>query len=561
MCDGHQKVIVKGEGLTIDDVYNVARNRYIVEIPDNVKEKINKFREGLEEVIKKNLENPYYGITTGCGDLKDTRLKPNEWQEWENTRSDQDFRKYMNALEDYQERYIKAHNCGTGNPLPEDVVRAAMVIRLNSFAKGLSGVTLDLVEILANLLNEGVTPWVLEEGSVGASGDLVPLAMVGATIMGLDGAKAYYKGKLLDAKDALLQAGLTPLRLKAKEAMALTNGANFIAAIAALSIKDVENLLENANIGLALSLEAISGETDAFSEFIINARPHEGTKIVAEKVRELIENSELMTLDAQRKRAKSDDYYRVQDRYSFRCAPHVHGAAYEALWKLRKIVEIEINSATDNPLIEEKSGNYRIYSGGNFHGQPLAVAIDYMKIALTGLSGISERRIFSLLDKNLNFGLPADLAIDPKGGDTGLMLAQYAAAARVAENKVLSTPSSVMSIPTSANQEDFVSMGMNGALHLRKIIHNTQVVIAIELLTALRALQIIRCDFKFKTKCNKNDGGESLKGLKIGKGTEKVYEYLNKKLPKPDKDEYLRTSIEKLIEIIRNGELIKIHNV
>ena len=545
-----KEIDLTGENLKIEDIVAIARNGYKVVIPPNIVKRIEHFRRGLEEVIKRNPNKSFYGITTGCGDLKDARLKKKEALDFINNPTDENFTRYMVALEDYQERYIKAHNCGTGNPLPEEVVRAAIAIRLNSFAKGYSGVTLELVKLLEKMLNKNVTPWVLEEGSVGASGDLVPLAMIGATAMGFENAKAYYDGKLLSAKEALKQAGLTPIRLKAKEAMAITNGANFIAAIAALSIKDSETLLQNATIALALSLEAISGEIDAFSDFIVNARPHNGTKKVALDVRKLIDGSLMMSKDAQKIRYKIEsgkegrDYARVQDRYSFRCAPHVHGAAYEALWKLREIIEIEINSATDNPLIEEKNGEYRIYSGGNFHGQPLAVPIDYLKIALTGVSLISNKRIFSLLDRSQNFGLPADLAMDKEGGDTGLMIAQYAAAARAAESRIMSTPSSIMSISTAANQEDFVSMGMNGALHLRKVIHNTQIVISIEILTALRAIQIA-----------KEMLPENL--TQLGRGTSILYEYLNNILPKPEKDTYLRTDIERVYELVKSGELIK----
>jgi len=578
-----------GKNLTIEDVINVAVNGFTVNYPDKIKERISKFRKGLGNYIRDNPEKPVYGVTTGCGDLLGYGLKKSAWEKyckvWEKYKNDPDnsirkdaFEKYLKALEDYQDRYIKAHNCGTGNPLPIEVVRAAMVIRLNSFAKGHSAVRLETCQLMIDMLNKGVTPWVLEEGSVGASGDLVPLAMIGAVLLGLPKAKAYYNGRLMSAKKALKKAVLKPIKLGAKEAMALTNGSNFIAALAVFAIRDVELLLKNASIATALSLEAIRGEKDAFSENVADARPHEGHKKVSQQIMNLLKRSQRITKESQKVpfpgqinkeqiekieayKEKIEDQEikgiidsllkganiageKVQDRYSFRCVPQVHGAVYQALEELKRVVTIEINSATDNPLFfDDGSGKFHVESGGNFHGQPLAVAIDYLKIALTSLGLISNKRIFSMLDKSQSYGLPGDLAVNPSEGDTGLMLAQYAAAARAAESRVLSTPDSIMSISTAANQEDFVSMGMNGALHLHKIIYNTQIVVAIEILCALRGLQMTYNSLKLEQQ--------------LGQGTDKVYAHLNKLLPPVKQDQYIRTDMEKVIELVKSGELVK----
>jgi histidine ammonia-lyase len=584
------KVELKGENLTIEDVINVAEKGYKVEYPRDIKKKISKFRKGLENYICEHPDKPVYGTTTGCGDLLGYGLKKSAWEKycevWKKYKSNPNnsermeaFKKYIEALEDYQVRYIKAHNCGTGNPLPIEVVRAAMVIRLNSFAKGHSAVRLETCQLMIDMLNKGVTPWVLEEGSVGASGDLVPLAMIGAVLLGLPEAKAYYNGKLMSAPEALERAGLKPIKLGAKEAMALTNGSNFIAALAVFAIRDVELLLKNASIAAALSLEAIRGEITAFSENIANVRPHEGHKKVSQQIRNLLEGSQRITkesqkvpfpgqinkeqiekIEAYKKKIKDQEIKgiidnllkganiageKVQDRYSFRCVPQVHGAVYQALEELKRVVEIEINSATDNPLFfDDGSGKFHVESGGNFHGQPLAVAIDYLKIALTSLALISNKRTFSMLDKSQSYGLPQDLAFNPSEGDTGLMISQYAAAARAAESRVLSTPDSIMSISTAANQEDFVSMGMNGALHLHKIIYNTQIVVAIEILCALRGLQMTNHLLPNHLQ-------------RLGRGTGKIYAFLNNQLPPVKQDQYIRTDMEKVIKMVRTGELVR----
>jgi histidine ammonia-lyase len=525
--DGDKKML-DGKSLRIEDILAVAEKECLTGYPEEVWKRISEFRKELEKQLVEHPEIKIYGVNTGCGDLKDEDITPA-------------------SLEEYQRRYIRAHNCGTGNSVPVEVVRAAMAIRLNSFAKGYSAVRPETCRLMIDMLNEDVTPWVLEEGSVGASGDLVPLAMIGAVLLGISEAKAYYKGNLLSAPDALREAGLEPTNIGAKEAMALTNGSNLMAAVLVFAVRDAEILLKSASISMALSLEAIRGETNAFSDFIANTRPHKGQKETTRQIRNLLESSRRATPEAQKAEFPHQDpstaKERVQDRYSFRCAPQVHGAVYEAIEKLKEVLLIEINSATDNPLVFKEGDIFKSQSGGNFHGQPLAVVTDYVKCAMTGLALISNKRAFSMLDKAESYGLPKDLAADPKRGDTGLMIAQYAGAARAAECRVLSTPASVMSISTSANQEDFVSMGSIGAVHLAKVIYNAQIVVAIELLCALRGIQMTQDYLPPPLR-------------HMGRGTARVYDFLNGVLPPVSEDQYLRSDIEEITKIVRTGKLV-----
>lgn len=570
----HNIVRLDGTTLSIDDVINVAEsdaeNTYSVAFAAGIEEKIRATRKQLEYQLDTYPEIEVYGTNVGAGDLKDNRVS-------------------RASAEDQQERYIKAHNCGTGEPLPKEIVRAMMVIRLNSFARNLSAMRWETCALMVDMLNKGVTPEILEEGSVGASGDLVPLAMMAAVMIGLPEAYAYYEGKRLPGPQAMAEAGIEITKLGAKEAMGLTNGSNFLAAFGAFAVRDAELLIKNASISSALSLEAIRGEKDAFSELINKSRRHKGQTRIAKQIRELIEGSKRTTVKAQKEQFPTQHLDtvkgRVQDRYSFRAIPPVHGAACEAIAKLKRTIRIEINSATDNPLfLEEEINSPHVqsklegisdsnntltldklqvddnlngrllcdYSGANFHGQPLATVIDYAKLSLTGLALITDKRTFSLIDKDLNYGLPKDLAVNPRNGDTGLMIAQYAGAARVAENRVLSTPASVMSISTSANQEDFVSMGSIGAIHLRRVIRNTRIVVAIELLCALRGLQMSH-DYL----------PEPLRAL--GAGTSRAYEFLDKEMPlardekgEPLGDTYLKTDIDRMIGFVKDGSLVNL---
>ncbi len=529
-------VSVKGKGLSLEQVRAVALEGARVQIPDSIRRKIAKNRSQLEQQIRDFPEIAIYGTNRLHGDLKDIPVP-------------------LDAIAEYQVKYIKVHNCGTGAALTEAEVRGIMLIRLNSFAKAMSGISLAVCDQMVDMLNAGLSPWILEEGSVGASGDLVPLAMMGATMIALPESKAWYKGKLMDGPKALKAAGIEPLVLGAKEAMGITNGSNFMASIAALAALRAENIMKNASICAALSLEAIRGEKIPF-DALINEQSdrHEGQLAIARHLRALLKGSKRTSLAAQRAAFgnRPAGAERVQDRYSFRAVPQIHGAAWEALLHLKKTLEVEINSATDNPLFDfaekdKSTGGVKFASGANFHGQALATVVDYLKLAITSVGLVSDKRAFSLLDKNLNFGLPADLAQDTHKADGGLMITQYAGAARAAENRVLSSPASVMSVSTAANQEDFVSMGSLAVLHLKKILQNLETLLGIELLCATRALQLTQDWLPSKL-------------AKLGTETSKIHKFASQQeqLGTDTSDHYLRHDMEKAREIIASGILLSL---
>ncbi len=531
------KINLTGKHLTLKDLHTIAHSNATVIVSSTLENKIKSQRKKLEAQIKDFPEIPIYGTNRLHGDLKDVAV-PYE------------------LIEEYQEKYIKVHNCGTGAPLSVPEVRAMMTIRLNSFLKGHSGISWNTCKMLIEMLNKGVTPWVLEEGSVGASGDLVPLAMIGAVMIALPEGKAYYKDTLLSAKDALKKANIQPVRLGAKEAMGLTNGSNFIASVATLSVLQAESILNHASVSMALSLEAVRGEKRAFSELINEQSDrHPGQIAIAKQIRALIKGSMRTTKEAQEIQFSHErNKERVQDRYSFRCTPQIHGTTYEAIEKLKQTLLIEINSVTDNPIFDfekptttivngKKVSSVTFASGGNFHGQLLASPIDYVKMTLTSLGIASDKRTFSLLDEHLSYGLPGDLALDMSRADAGYMIAQYAGAARVAENRVLSTPASVMSVSTAANQEDVVSMGSVGVIHLKKIIKNLETLLAIELLCATRAIEITQDKLPAKLRI-------------LGIGTSKAYKKISQTLGIYKGDTYIRTEIEKVRTLIQSGSLL-----
>lgn len=522
--------------MTLQQIYQVAVEGAKVELSQSVRKKIKQYRQQLEDQIREHPEIAIYGTNRLHGDLKDLPVA-------------------AEANAEYQVKYIKVHNCGTGAALEVAEVRAIMLIRLNSFAKCMSGISLAVCDQMVAMLNKGLTPWVLEEGSVGASGDLVPLAMMGATMIGLPEAKAWYEGELLEAPAALKKAKIAPVVLGAKEAMGITNGSNFMASIAALATIRAERVLKNASICAALSLEAIRGEKIPFDTLINEMSDrHEGQIAIARQMRTLLKGSTRTSIEAQCAAFgdRGPGTERVQDRYSFRAVPQIHGAVWEAIEQVKKTLLVEINSATDNPLFDfsardENTGGVLFASGANFHGQALAVVVDYLKIALTSLGLVSDKRSFSMLDKHLNFGLPADLAKDTASADGGLMITQYAGAARAAENRVLASPSSVMSVSTAANQEDFVSMGSLGVLHLKKILHNLETILGIELLCSVRALQL-------------TEGWLPKRLSRLGLGTRKAYSIASRSEHLGDQvdDHYLRTDMEMAKSLICEGKLLAI---
>jgi len=507
----HKEVRVDGKTLTIEDVVEVAYGRARVSIPESVKLRVKKSRRLLEELLEKG--ETIYGVNTGFGALSNTQISREE-------------------LKQLQTNLIRSHAAGVGETLGAEVVRATMLLRANTLAKGYSGVRLEVLETLVEMLNKGVHPIIPAKGSVGASGDLAPLSHMVLVLMG-EG-EAEYKGEILSGKEAMEKAGIKPVQLDFKEGIALNNGTQLMTAIAALTVHKAENLIKTAEMAAALSMEALLGVSDALDEKIHKVRPHTGQAITAKNIRALIEGSKLV----QTGKEAMAKIGRPHDAYSLRCTPQVVGAARDAIAYARKVVETEINSVTDNPLVFPEEGV--CLSGGNFHGQPIAIAMDMLGIALTMVGNLSERRIARLLDEKLSNGLPAFL-IPPqakKGLNSGLMTAQYTAAALASENKVLAHPACVDSIPTSANFEDFVSMGTTAAQKAAKILENTEYITAIELLCAAQAIEY--------------RGPENL-----GKGTRKAYKAIRKAVPPVREDRVLSEDIEKIKQIIVEGALLK----
>jgi histidine ammonia-lyase len=401
---------------------------------------------------------PVYAVNTGVGLLADVRVPPEE-------------------LEQLQRNVVRSHCCGVGDPLARDEVRAMMLIRANVLAKGFSGIRPLVAERLCDLLNRGVTPVVPSQGSVGASGDLAPLAHIALVLIG-EG-EADFDGARYPGAEAFRRAGLEPIVLASKEGISLVNGTQAMLAVGCLQLREAETLADSADTICAMTVDGLRGTPRAFDPQLHQLRPHPGQVKSAANLTKLLEGSGI--------RESHIGCRRVQDAYSLRCAPQVHGAVRDTLAEARRGFEIELNSVTDNPLVIGEE----IISGGNFHGEPLALQLDAMAVALTVLAGISERRIDRLVNPALNEELPPFLTNHP-GLESGFMILQVTAAALVAENAVLAHPASTGSITTSGNKEDFVSMGMTSALKLKQVVRNTRNVLAIELLTAVRALDCLR---------------------------------------------------------------------
>jgi histidine ammonia-lyase len=448
-------VVLDGESLTISQVVEVARSSQLVALADAAVELMNASRAVVDRLAAG--EEPVYAVNTGVGLLADVRI-PRE------------------DLDRLQRNVLRSHAAGVGEPLPRDVVRAMMLVRANVLAKGLSGIRPVVAERLCDLLNHGVTPVVPSRGSVGASGDLAPLAHMALVLIG-EG-EAEFQGSVMPGGEALRRAGIPPLDLHPKEGISLINGTQAMLGIGCLELEAAAVLADAADVVCAMTLDALRGTPRAFDERIHLARPHPGQIESAARLRRLLEGSEI--------RQSHITCRRVQDAYSLRCAPQAHGAVRDALAEARRVFSIELNSATDNPLVFGDE----IRSGGNFHGEPLALQLDFLAIALTALSSISERRVDRLVNPALNEHLPPFLAGNP-GIESGLMMAQVTAAALVAENRVLAHPASAGSITTSGNKEDFVSMGMTAALKLQSVVKNTRAALAIEALAAARALDLL----------------------------------------------------------------------
>jgi len=499
-----------GENLTLEDVAAVAEAQVVVDLSESAWGRVRRAEQAVRDFVRRG--EVIYGVTTGFGAFKDRLIPPGE-------------------VRQLQRNILMSHAVGVGTPLDEPTTRAMMVIRANALAKGHSGIREETLRLLLAMLNQGVHPVVPEQGSLGASGDLAPLAHMALPLIGLG--EAVYRGERLPGAEALARAGLTPVTLEAKEGLALTNGTAFMAAIGALTTLHAETLACAADVAGALSLEALHGTPRAFDPRIHAVRPHPRQVECADFIRRLIQDSTF---------TRPDDPLNVQDAYTLRCMPQVHGAVRDAIKYARWVLEIELNSATDNPLIFfDEQDNPTVLSGGNFHGEPLAIAMDYLSLALTELGNISERRLTRLTDESSNQEtLPAFL-IRHGGLNSGFMLVQYTAAALASENKVLAHPSSADTIPTSANTEDHVSMGATAARHARQIARNVERILAIELFAAAQAI-----DFRREVL------GEA---AQLGRGTAPVYRLIRERVPFLAHDDLMYPHIEAVRRLIADGML------
>jgi len=448
-------LIIDGHSLTLSGLVQAACAGARVVIAPGAVRAMQASRDRVEAILRK--DRPVYGINTGFGSLSTVSITVDE----------------ASLL---QNNLILSHAVGCGAPLPTEAVRAMLLLRANALCQGYSGIRPVLVQTLVDMLNAGVHPVIPEKGSLGASGDLAPLSHMALVLLGLG--EAEYRGEVMPGGQAMALAGIQPARLLAKEGLALINGTQAMGAVGALALYDALRAARLADVAAGLSLEALRGRLDAFDPRIHDLRPHAGQGLVARNLRLLCDGSPLL---------EGPDARRVQDAYSLRCVPQVHGAVRDALHYVRGVLETEFNAVTDNPLILPDGPD--VISGGNFHGEPLALALDFLGIAAAELADISERRLERMVNPQLSDGLPAFLSACP-GVNSGLMITQYTAASLVSENKVLAHPASVDSIPSSANQEDHVSMGMTAARKAAQIVDNTLSVLSLELLAAAQAMDL-----------------------------------------------------------------------
>lgn len=499
---------INGNDLTPEQVREVAESHRPVLLAPDARHIVQQARGVVDEIVAAN--KVAYAITTGVGKLSDVRIAPDQVRE-------------------LQVNLIRSHACGVGQALSAGETRAMMLLRANSLAKGYSGIRPVVIDTLCEMLNRGVTPVVPSQGSVGASGDLAPLAHLALALIG-EGESVNEKSECVPSMVALKGAQIRPLVLEAKEAISLINGTQAMLAVGTLALLAAENLVDSADVIGGLTCDALKGTDTAFDERIQKARPHAGQAESATNLRHMLGGSQI--------RESHRECGRVQDAYSLRCIPQVHGAVRDTLAHCREVFEIEINSAVDNPLVfstDHQNAEGDVISGGNFHGEPLAFALDFLAIALSALAGISERRIERLVNPSLNEGLPPFLA--PGAGlNSGFMLPQVTAAALVSENKVLAHPASVDSITTSGNKEDYVSMGMTAAIKLKRVVENTRNVLAIEAMAVAQAL-----DF--------------LAPLKTSKRGQVAQAAIRSVCPTIEKDRVMHGDIAKISDLIAAGKL------
>ncbi len=502
-------VHLDGNGLTFGQLYEVALAGQRVELTADARGRMDASRAVVERIVRENATA--YGVNTGFGELAEVRISADQ-------------------IRQLQLNLVRSHACGVGAPLDEAETRAMMLLRANALAKGLSGVRPTIVETLCQMLNRRVHPVIPCQGSVGASGDLAPLAHLALVVIG-EG-EANYNGERLPGGEAMRRAEIARVTLEAKDGLSLLNGTQGMLALLALALEQANNLSDTADVAAALSLDALRGSPAAFDARIAAARPHPGAIRVAQNLLRLNLGSEIR----ESHRAPERDP-RVQDAYSLRCTPQVHGAARDSLAQIAGVLAIELNSATDNPLVFSGSANGEIISGGNFHGQPLAMAADQMAVALATLAGISERRVAQMTNPHASL-LPAFLTKEP-GLNSGFMILQVAAAALASETKAMSTPHSVDSIPTSADQEDYVSMGMAAARRLRPMLDNVRRAIAIELLSACQGIDL-------------------LAPLRTGKVAQRAFDLVRSVSARVDADRSLARDIEAVANLIASGSFARV---
>ncbi|HEY1578132.1 MAG TPA: histidine ammonia-lyase [Terracidiphilus sp.] len=500
-----EKLVLDGQPLALEEIDAVALRECPVVIGAGALTRVAESRGLIEKILAAG--ETVYGVNTGFGKLADVHIRGDK-------------------LAELQINLVRSHAGGVGSPLSEAESRAMVLLRANVLAKGFSGVRPELLELLVGILNADVHPVIPEKGSVGASGDLAPLAHLALVVVG-EG-EAFYRGDRIAGGEALRRAGLRPLQLTAKEGLALLNGTQAMTAVAALAVSRGQRIVELCDLSGAMSLEALKGTPAAFDERIQQVRPHAGQIAAAAHLVNLMEGSEI-------RESHREHDSRVQDAYCLRCMPQVHGAVRGVLEHVARVLRIEAGSATDNPLVFPGGDGGAVISGGNFHGAPLSYAFDYAAIAMTDLAGITERRIDRLLNPDINEGLPAFLAMDP-GLSSGFMIAQIVAAALINECQVLAHPSSTGSIPTDGGKEDHVSMGMTGAIKLRQIVENVERVLGIELMCAAQALEFRR-------------------PLKSSRRIEEAHDAVRKVVPRLERDRVLASDIDAMAQAIRRGEL------
>jgi histidine ammonia-lyase len=495
-------VIIDGLSLTLEHLEDVARRGRQVKLSPDARARVEICRGQVDSLVQEG--RVVYGITTGIGKFCNQVIP-------------------ADVAETLQKNIIRSHATAVGDPLREDQVRAVVLLRANSLARGHSGIRTETLETLLTMLNRGIHPVIPAKGSLGASGDLAPLAHMALAVIG-EG-EVIHRGRRMPAAEAFAASNITPVTLGAKEGLALINGTQVMAGVGALALLDGETLAKSADVVSALTLEALRGIADPFRPEIQALRPHPGQILVAENILQLLEGSEYITESTE---------LRVQDPYSIRCIPQVHGATRDTLAHVRRVLEVEINSVTDNPLLFPETGE--VLSGGNFHGQPLALSFDYLGCAIAEIGSISERRLEQLLNPALS-GLPAFLSQNG-GVNSGYMLTHYTAAALVSESKIFASPASVDSIPTSANQEDHVSMGGNAVRKSLAILENSFRVLAMEYLCAAQGVDL-----------------NSFQG-RLGKGTDAAYRFIRNSIPRLKEDRVLYPEMNESYHLLSAGDLL-----